>query len=69
MIDLPIDIALGKNRSYGFGPELTLPIATRKKLIALLNLRYLVETGARTSLEGNTFVLTATFPIPSLPLE
>jgi len=51
------------------GPELTIPIATKKKLIGFLNARYLWETGARSTLEGNTFVFTATFPIPSVPLE
>jgi hypothetical protein len=68
-IDLPIEIAVGKHRIYGLGPELSLPIATKKKLIALLNLRYLWESGARSTLEGDTFVLTATFPVPSVPLQ
>ncbi len=60
---------LGKNRVYGFGPEVTVPIATKSKLIALINARYFWETGARTTLEGQTFTLTATFPIPSVALQ
>jgi len=60
---------LGKHRVYGFGPELTVPLATKKTLFGFLNLRYLWETGARTSLQGNTFVATVTFPVPSIPLQ
>lgn len=63
------ELPVGKNRVYGFGPEVSFPIATSKKLIAILDARYLWEVGARTSLEGNTFVFTATFPIPSVPLQ
>ena len=60
---------LGRHRVYGFGPDVTIPIATKKKLIAFLNLRYFWETGARTTLEGNTFTFSATFPVPSIQLQ
>ena len=60
---------LGKHRVFGVGPELTIPIATKKKLIGFLTARYLWESGARTTLEGNTFVFQATFPIPSVRLK
>jgi len=60
---------LGKHRVYGVGPELTIPIATKKKLYGFINARYFWEFGAQSTLEGNTFVLTATFPIPSVPLQ
>jgi hypothetical protein len=59
---------LGRHRVYGLGPELTLPIATKKKLIGFVNLRYFWEFGARTTLEGNTFTFTMNFPIPSISL-
>ena len=68
-LELPFPILIGKHRVYGIGPELTIPIATKKKLIGFVNARYLWETGARSTLEGSTFVLTATFPIPSVPLQ
>jgi hypothetical protein len=68
-IDLPGRRGLGKHRVYGAGPEVTIPIATKKKLYGFINARYFWEFGARTTLEGNTFVLTATFPIPSVPLQ
>ena len=51
---------------FDLGPELTLPIATRKKLLGIVSLRYFWETGARSTLEGNNFTLD--FPIPSISL-
>ena len=66
--ELPGDRRLGKHRVFGLGPELTLPIATKKTLIGFVNLRYFWELGARTTLEGNTFTFTLNFPIPSIPL-
>jgi hypothetical protein len=60
---------LGKHRVYGIGPELTVPLATKKALYGFLNLRYFWESGARSSLQGNTFVATLSFPIPSIPLQ
>jgi hypothetical protein len=60
---------LDRHRVYGIGPEITVPLASKSKLYGFLNLRYFWETGARTTLEGNTFVATFTFPIPSIPLQ
>ena len=36
----------GKHEVLAYGPDVTLPIATKSKLIALVNIRYLWETGA-----------------------
>ena len=58
-----------KHKVFGFGPDVTLPIATKSKLFALVNVRYLWETGARVKTEGQTLVVTATFPIPSVKLK
>ncbi len=60
---------LGKHHVYGVGPELTLPLASKKTLYGFLTARYLWEFGTRSTLEGNTFVLALTFPIPSVPLQ
>ncbi len=60
---------LGKHRGYGVGPELTLPIATSKKLIGFINARFLWETGVRSQLEGTVFTLAASFPVPGISLE
>jgi hypothetical protein len=64
VVDFP-----GKHRVYGFGPDVTLPIATKSKLFSLVNIRYLWETGARIKTQGQTLVVTATFPIPSVKLQ
>jgi hypothetical protein len=58
-----------KHKVFGFGPDVTLPIATKSKLFALVNVRYLWETGARLKTQGQTLVVTATFPIPSVKLK
>jgi hypothetical protein len=68
-IDLPEGLRVGKHRVFGIGPDVTLPIATKTKLISLVNVRYFWDLGARTTLEGRTLVITATFPIPSVPLN
>jgi len=73
--DLGLDLSpitgreLGRHRVYGFGPELTVPLMTKKTLFGFLNLRYFWESGARTSLQGNTLVATVTFPSPSIALQ
>ena len=36
---------------------------------ALVNIRYLWETGARLKTQGQTLAITATFPIPSVKLH
>ena len=70
-VDLPTlpNRRLGKHRVYGIGPELTVPLATKNTLYGFLNLRYFWETGARSTLQGNTFVATMSFPVPSIPLQ
>jgi len=60
---------IDRNRVFGWGPEITLPLASKKKLYGFLNLRYFKESGAHTSLEGDTFLATFVFPVPSIPLQ
>ena len=57
-----------KHRVFGLGPDITLPIATKKKLIAFLNVRALWEAGAHSTTEGRMLVVTTTFPVPSISL-
>jgi len=59
----------GKHRVYGVGAEVTLPIATKKKLIGFLTARYMWDVEAHTAFKGDSFVLIASFPIPSMPLQ
>lgn len=65
---LPIDLPIDKHRVWGFGPDVTIPIATKSKLISLVNVRYLWEAGARLKTEGQSLLVTATFPVPSLAI-
>lgn len=68
--DFGLDIlTFPKHRRYGAGAEVSLPIATKKKLIGLVSFRYYWEFGARTTTEGQALVVTASFPIPSIPLQ
>ena len=64
--ELPADIAIAKHRVYAIGPDVTIPIGTKSKLISLLNVRYLWEVGARVKTEGSSLVVTATLPTPSV---
>jgi len=66
---LPVAPTIGKHRVFGFGPEITLPLASKRTLFGFLNLRYIRETGARTALQGDTFLATFTFPVPGIPLQ
>ena len=59
----------GKHKVFAFGPDVTLPVASQSKLFALVNIRYLWESGAQLKTEGQTLVVTATFPIPSVRLK
>jgi hypothetical protein len=65
----PIGVSFpGKHRVFAFGPDVTLPVASKSKLFALVNIRYLWESGAQLKTEGQTLVVTATFPVPSVRL-
>jgi hypothetical protein len=65
----PIDLTIpGKHQVFGFGPDVTLPVASQTKLFALVNIRYLWESAAKLKTEGQTLVVTATFPVPSVKL-
>ena len=60
---------IGKHQVYSFGAEATLPLATKKKLYGFVTARYMWDTGARNTFEGQTFVLLASFPVPSVALQ
>ena len=68
-IPLPTTFQPAKHQGFGVGPEVSIPIASRRKLYGFVNLRYLWETGVRNNLEGSMFLLTASFPIPSVSLQ
>ena len=71
--DIPPDLlpggpVIGKHRVWAFGPEGTIAVATKSKLLALVNVRYLWEAGARVKTQGQSLVITATFPVPSIKI-
>ena len=66
----PIDVSVpGKHKVFGFGPDVTIPLASKSTLYGLVTIRYLWETGAQLKTEGQTLVVSATFPVPSVKLK
>ena len=60
---VPLPVPSGRHQVWGIGPDVTIPIATRNTLISLVNLRYLWETNAQIKTQGQSFLLTTTFPV------
>jgi hypothetical protein len=58
-----------KHKNFALGPDVTFPIATKQKLIALVNVRSEWEVYARNTSQGHMLVITATFPLPSIKLQ
>lgn len=59
----PLSSVSERQRVWAVGPEVTIPIATKTRLISLVNVRYLREHGARLKTQGQSLVLTTTFPV------
>jgi hypothetical protein len=58
-----------RHRVWALGPDVTMPIATRSRLIALMNVRYLWEQGAHLKTQGRTLTVTATFPVGGVTIR
>jgi hypothetical protein len=58
---LPGIFIRGKNRTFGLGPEATLALAAGGRLRGFLTARYFWETYARTTTQGQAFLIQATF--------
>ena len=54
---------------FGIGPEVTVPIATKTKVISLVNVRYLWETGAEAKTQGQSLLVTTTVPIGGIKIS
>jgi hypothetical protein len=54
----------GHNRLFGIGPDLTMAIFQRGGTIGLVNVRYLWESGGKSSFQGSTFVVGMTIAKP-----
>jgi hypothetical protein len=44
------------------------PIATKTRLISLVNVRYLWETGAQFKTQGQTLMITNTIPVGGIKI-
>jgi hypothetical protein len=56
----------GHNRLFGIGPDVTMAIFQRGGTIGLVNVRYLWESGGRSSFQGSTFVVGLTIAKPKV---
>lgn len=61
--------SIPEHRVWAVGPDVTIPIGTRTRLISLVNIRYLFEQGARVKTEGNTLLVTTTIPIGGIKIS
>ena len=52
-----------KHRVWAIGPDVTIPIASKTRLISLVNVRYFWERGAEVKTQGQTLMVTNTIPI------
>jgi hypothetical protein len=57
-----------KHRVWGIGPDVTIPIATKSRLLSLVNVRYLWEGGARVKTQGQSLVITSTIPVGGIKI-
>lgn len=53
--DVPQATKGNRNRVYGLGPSLSMPVFAKGTLVGLVNVSYLREFGARSNFEGNIF--------------
>jgi hypothetical protein len=58
--DFPPNLQKSKNRAYGLGPEVAMPVFARGPLVGLVNVRYTWEFGAETNFEGGNFLISFT---------
>jgi hypothetical protein len=57
-----------RHRVFGIGPEVTIPIATKSTLISIVNVRYLWETGTEFKTQGQSLLVTTTFPFGGIKI-
>jgi hypothetical protein len=57
-----------RHRVWGIGPDVTIPIATKTRLLSLVNVRYLWEQGARLKTQGQTLMITNTIPVGGIKI-
>jgi hypothetical protein len=57
----------GRNRLFGIGPDVTMAVFQRGGTIGLVNVRYLWESGGKSSFQGSTFAVGLTIAKPKAP--
>lgn len=58
--DIPAALPRSKNRVYGLGPDISMPIFAKGTLVGLIGARFIWEFGGRTSFEGKTVAVSFT---------
>ena len=58
-----------KDSVFALGPDITLPVASKSTLFALVTIRYEWEVAAKTKTQGQTLMVFATFPLPSVKIQ
>jgi hypothetical protein len=58
--EFPTNLQKSKNRAFGIGPEISVPIFAKGTLLGLVGVRFIREFGVRTNFEGSSFVLSFT---------
>jgi len=66
---LPAVLVRGKNRVAGLGPEVSVPIATKKTVYGFLTARYQWEMGARTTTQGDAFNVLVVLPLKPIKVK
>ncbi len=65
---LPPQFVLGRNQTFGLGPEATLAIQRHHAIYGFVTTRFFWEPYARVTTKGSAFLIEATFPFSPLKL-
>jgi hypothetical protein len=57
-----------RHRVFGIGPDVTIPIASKTRLLSFVNVRYLWETGAAVKTQGQSLIITSTIPVGGIKI-
>jgi hypothetical protein len=66
---LPAFLVQGKNSTTGIGPELSLPLATKKTVFGFFTLRYQWEVYAHTTTQGRGLNMMLIFPLKPIKIS
>ncbi|HYI97403.1 MAG TPA: transporter [Bryobacteraceae bacterium] len=58
--DFPERLPKSKNRAFGLGPDISMPVFAKGTTIGIVGFRFIREFGARTNFEGSSMVLSFT---------